>query len=1331
MLRSQQIKALIINAICIKNTDMRITAFFKVLLLALCLTLGLDAAAQLVDRATFEAHRAKARSMTTQRAATSSPITLTQNPFEIDEFIIETGNITKQVNVYFSTAVMASYRAESCPRVSEFDLQLPTGYSVTAVSRGAALQDPISVYGYFEQGQNTLQFLAYGVCSAAELAQLPTGRIHYATLTIAATDATIGNYSMDMSNACFAMADEPKDFIIDGTSAFGFTVRQLATGISLNKTSATINNGETLQLTATVSPSNTTNKTVTWTSSNNSVATVSNNGLVTAKSAGSATITATTADGSNKSASCNLTVNQLATGVTLNQTSATINNGETLQLTATVSPSNTTNKTVTWTSSNNSVATVSSNGFVTAKSAGTATITATTADGSNLSASCQITVNQLVTSITLSKSSATIVVDRTLQLTYTVTPSNATNKAVTWTSSDPAVATVSTGGLVTTKSVGTTTITATTVDGSDLSASCQVTVTPQLATGVTLSQTTANMLIENTLQLTATVSPDNTTDKTVTWSSSNTAVVTVSSTGLVTAKSVGNATITVTTADGSNKSATCQVTVNPRLVTGITLNKTTATLNNGETVQLTATVTPGNATNPAVTWTSSNISVATVSGSGLVTAKGRGTATITATTTDGTNLSATCEITVNQLATSISLSQTTASIVVDKTLQLTATVSPSNANNKTVAWTSSNTAIATVDNTGLVTAKSVGSATITATTTDGTNLSATCQVTVTPQLATGISLNQSSAEISVGESITLVATVSPSNTTNPAVKWTTENAAVATVERGVVRGVGEGECYITATTQDGTNLSAQCLVAVSGSVDVKVTNVTLSETNVTLTEGSSTVITATVLPENATNKTLAWTSSNTAVATINANGVLQAVAAGTATITATTTDGSNISATCNVTVNSSTVNVPNYLSVGDLPEMVAGQAFVIPIALTNTDPITAIQADLYLPSGIEPNYNDDDQFVWLDEDRKGRGHVVSATVSAVATRIMVSSSRNAAFQGNEGTVLYISLKVNPEQVTGVYGIDLKNIILSSTSGEMFEAPNVKINVGVAAYHSGDANGDGYIDDTDYVITANYILAQNPSNFVFSAADMSGDGRVYVNDLPLIIDAAMNFDFDSMSFAPQRAPKRASSTDALYVNDFDLAGGATKTVSIMLDNTTAFSAVQCDIALPNGLTIVEQTDEWGDPAYALLASARSDDHDAWSDIASTGDVRVIITNSISRRLKGNSGAVATFIVQSANGFSGEHELLLKNIVCADANAVRYALPDAVCLVNHAASIAGDVDGNGAVNGTDLNILINIILGKDNADNYGGRANVNGEGGVDGNDLNKLINIILGK
>ena len=286
-------------------------------------------------------------------------------------------------------------------------------------------------------------------------------------------------------------------------------------------------------------------------------------------------------------------------------------------------------------------------------------------------------------------------------------------------------------------------------------------------------------------------------------------------------------------------------------------------------------------------------------------------------------------------------------------------------------------------------------------------------------------------------------------------------------------------------------------------------------------------------------------------------------------------------------------------------------------------------------------------------------------------------------------------------------------------------------MGVAAYHSGDANGDGYIDDADYVITASYIMANNPNNFIFNAADMSGDGRVYVNDLPLIIDAAMAFDFGDSSQAPRQPLAPAMGNNTLYVDDFNASANETKTLSLILDNANSFSAVQCDINLPLDMTIVEQTDEWGDQTYAVLVNTRSNDHDAWTDITSRGDVRVIITNSNNKNIKGSNGALAKFKVKANSNFSGEHQLVIKNIVCADANAVRYALPDAVCLVNHATSIAGDVDGNGAVNGTDLNILINIILGKDNAANYSGRANVNGEGGIDGNDLNKLINIILGK
>ena len=164
--------------------------------------------------------------------------------------------------------------------------------------------------------------------------------------------------------------------------------------------------------------------------------------------------------------------------VSMNLSSKTLKVGATTQLTATVAPSNASNQTVLWKSSNDSVATVSSSGLVTAKAAGTATITATARDGSGRKATATITVNEVkVTGITVSPTSKTMNIDATAQLTATVSPSNATNKAVTWSSSNTAVASVSSGGLVTAKAVGTATITATAKDGSGKTATSTIKVT--------------------------------------------------------------------------------------------------------------------------------------------------------------------------------------------------------------------------------------------------------------------------------------------------------------------------------------------------------------------------------------------------------------------------------------------------------------------------------------------------------------------------------------------------------------------------------------------------------------------------------------------------------------------------------------------------------------------------------------------------------------------------------------------------------------------------------------------------------------------------------------
>lgn len=245
------------------------------------------------------------------------------------------------------------------------------------------------------------------------------------------------------------------------------------TGVTLDKTSATLMEGQTTTLTATVSPSDADQK-VTWSTSNSSVASVSSTGKVTAKKAGTATITAKTADGGYK-ATCTVTVTKKkVTGVTLNKTSATITKGYTTTLTATVSPSGA-NNSVIWSTSDSSVATVSSTGKVTAKKAGTAKITATTVEG-GYTATCQIAVTEkTVTGVKLNRTSLSLDVGSTSTLTATISPSGA-NSSVTWSSSDPSVATVSSTGKVTAVKAGTATIMVKTASGGYVAA-CTVTVT--------------------------------------------------------------------------------------------------------------------------------------------------------------------------------------------------------------------------------------------------------------------------------------------------------------------------------------------------------------------------------------------------------------------------------------------------------------------------------------------------------------------------------------------------------------------------------------------------------------------------------------------------------------------------------------------------------------------------------------------------------------------------------------------------------------------------------------------------------------------------------------
>ena len=340
------------------------------------------------------------------------------------------------------------------------------------------------------------------------------------------------------------------------------------TEVGLNKTSTTLVEGETETLVATVMPENASDKSVVWESGNESAATVSQEGLVTAVGEGKATITVKTNDG-GFSASCEVTVKKkviAVTGVVLGKTELTLVEGEEEKLAVAVTPENATDKSVVWESSNKSAAAVSQDGLVTAVEEGKATITVKTNDG-GFSASCEVTVKKKVIAVTgvkLSAASMTLREGDKGTLTATVEPANATNKNVEWWTSDLDVVSVTStsggsNGYVEARGAGKATVTVKTEDG-EFSASCEITVEKKEVpvTGIALEQSSLLLPVGNTYTLRAHVQPSNATDQNIQWGSSNGGVATVDQTGKVTTVAAGTADILATLA---GKFARCTVQV--------------------------------------------------------------------------------------------------------------------------------------------------------------------------------------------------------------------------------------------------------------------------------------------------------------------------------------------------------------------------------------------------------------------------------------------------------------------------------------------------------------------------------------------------------------------------------------------------------------------------------------------------------------------------------------------------------------------------------------------------------------------------------------------------
>jgi len=774
-------------------------------------------------------------------------------------------------------------------------------------------------------------------------------------------------------------------------------------GVTITPNPDTVALGSTVTLHAIVDGA-TGNPSIFWSSEDTTIATVSGSGVVTGKALGTAHIAASS--GGKSGIATVVVMPPGVASVRVSPTIAGITVGGTVHLQAEPLDANgntLSNRTVTWTSSNNAVATVDNTGLVTGVSPGADTITATS-EGKSGTAGIAVT-SAVPASIAVAPSSITVTAGQTSQLTATVKDANGSVIAgapVAWTVDKPSVAIVGSTGLVSGQAAGTATVTAT---SGSAHFDVQVTVTPPPANAVVVSPSTVALLVTERQQLTGTVTDANGNaipGQTITWSSSNTAVAAVGTTGLVIAVAPGTATITATS---GSVHGTADVTVSLVPARRVTVTPDALTFTQGDQgTQLTVALfdSAGGAlslTGRTIVWSSNKSSVASVNGSGFVTPGNPGQAVITA-TLSGTGLSATSTVTVTPVpVASVSVTPSPDTLVVGQQLQLTATPQDANGqalSGRAVTWDGSDDAVATVSSNGRVTALSAGTMTVSATS-EGKTGTATIVVNAVP--VASVVLSPATQSVVVGQTtpaFTAVTKDASGNVLNGrTVTFSSSDPTVATIDAnsGVATGVKAGTTSITATSEGKTSNTATLTVT-----DIPVGSVTIAPASASVDVGQTTpaftAATKDAQGHPLTGRTITFSSSDPTVATIDATtGVATGVSQGTSQITASSEGKTSPAAT---------------LTVNPVP---VGSVAVSPPTQTITDGATAAftaavkDAQGHPLNGRIVSWDSSDQSV-ATIDSTGL-----ATSAGPGTTTITATS-----EGKSGTA---SLQVNPAPVTSV------------------------------------------------------------------------------------------------------------------------------------------------------------------------------------------------------------------------------------------------------------------------------------------------------------------------
>jgi trimeric autotransporter adhesin len=775
-----------------------------------------------------------------------------------------------------------------------------------------------------------------------------------------------------------------------------------------------------------------TGRTITWSSANASVATVDSTGLVTGVSVGPTTISAT-CEGQTGSALIAV-VAAVPASITVAPASVPITTGQTSQLTATVMDANgavISGALVTWSVDHANIAIVSSTGLVTGQAQGAAIVTAT-------SGSVHFDVPVTVTlppanAVIVSPSSVALLVTQQQQLTATVTDAGGNTlpgQTVTWTSSDPTIATVGTTGLVFAILPGTATITGTSGTASGVS---HVTVSLVPVRRVTVDPDALPFLQGDPgTQLTVTLldsaggtlSP---AGRPVTFSSNNTSVALVNATGFVTPTGVGQAVITAT-AVGTGLSATSTVTVRQVPVASVTITPSLDTLIVGQQVQLAATTKDANGntlTGRAIAWLGSDDNVAVVTSTGKVIASQTpGTMTVTA-TSEGITGTATIVVLQAPVAT-VAISPLTQTVVVGSSTPAFTAVTKDGSGNvltgRVVTFASSDPTIATINSsTGVATGVAPGSVSITASSEGQTSPAATLTVTAVPVASVTISpLTQTVVDGANTPAFSAVTKDGGGNVlTGRVVTFASSDLTIATVNSGggVATGQSPGSASITASSEGKTSPAATLTVTA-----VPVATVTISPLSQTVVNGSTTPAFTAVTKDAGgnvlTGRVVTFASSDPTIATVNSGtGVATGQSPGSASITASSEGKTSAPATLTVTpvpVNnvvllpaSQSVQVGSTVTFTATPRDASNNPLSgRMIVYSSSDPtIATIGGSTGVATGVAPGS------VTIGAISEGKNATASLTVTPVpVASVTVSPSSQTIIAGNSTTTPYSSVE---------------------------------------------------------------------------------------------------------------------------------------------------------------------------------------------------------------------------------------------------------------------------------------------------------------------------------